>query len=97
MRGSPRTRVSIAIGVLTSVMIVASCQTPQTRSGLHACIEKADWPNYGRVVLEKWIVFVPNVLDQPTRYPFLADRIDYLEATCVSMNAALGVENDGAN
>jgi hypothetical protein len=76
------------VGVVTWVVIGSSCRTPPS-CGLKPFREKSAWPNYGMVALEKQIIFQPDELDRPTEFPFLADRIDYLEAYGHSVNEAL--------
>lgn len=93
MRGSLRTRVLIAIGVATCLLIGSSCRTPE-RCGFRAFKEKPNWPGYSEVARQKREIFKPDPRDVPTKHVELADRIDYCEAYGLSVNAAMKVIND---
>lgn len=88
--------------MLSAAMICAaiaiSCRTP-TSASPRACIEKPGWSQYGQVALEKQTIFAPTPEGDPTRFVALANRIDYLESTCVSINAFIRSlkGKDGAN
>ena len=86
MRATRRMRNTTVIAVAISAAITISCRTP-TPPTPHRCRTKAEWANYGQVALEKRVIFAPDANNQPTRFDATADRIDYLEAECLALNA----------
>jgi hypothetical protein len=54
------------------------------------CHEKSEWFNYELVAREKAEIFVPNENFEATKYIRLADRVDYLETFCKSINEYRG-------
>ena len=92
-RGSRRTRALISIAALISILTLSSC-AKINRCGFHAFTEKADWVGYQQVAIEKQTVFRPDQWNKPTQFGAMADRIDYLEAYGVSVNAAIGLDEN---
>lgn len=85
MREPNRKRLLIVSAAVTCLLIATSCRSPISVTPRH-CVEKHEWRSYALVALEKQQIFQPDESDFPTRYTALADRIDYLEAFCVSVN-----------
>lgn len=74
--------------MVTWLLTGTSCQTPTTTS-LEAFVEKGEWAGYALVAAEKHHIFMPDENGRATRFPYLADRIDYCEAYGVSVNEAI--------
>lgn len=84
---------------LSFVLVVAllalpiSCAKPPAGEPPAHCTVIQEWPLRGEVAREMSQVFKPAKLDgifRATRFPSLADRLDYLEAECIGVNAYRG-------
>lgn len=71
-------------------MISVGCATRIVATAPEHCVTKDEVLDYVRIANAKWQIFQPTEDGRATRYQGLADRVDYLEAYCVSVNAYRG-------
>jgi len=83
----------MSIAAVIAIPMLSSCASNDV-CGFHAFTEKRDWVNYAAVAKQKAHIFSLNEECAPFCFPELANRIDYLEAYGVSVNAAIGAESE---
>ncbi len=77
---------SVVVGIFLMIGSTG-CETVSLRELPQHCIHKGEWPGYDKVVAQKWDVFDVSLDDKATANLELADRVDYLETYCWSINA----------